>query len=142
VTFVALGKTEVIVIGIGFIIGAAGLIMLLPSAPIGYETNVNLEPGSYRFLGTLDGADDFNIHSIRVQANPVSMHIILRCGGNDFDLYAGFGYTPTTTDYEFRGYEVGGEEFTIYTIEEGIWHMMVQSYSGAGQYELRINIEY
>jgi hypothetical protein len=66
----------------------------------------------------------------------------LRCAGNDFDLYVGFGYIPTTNDYEIRGFASGGEDFTYDILEEGIWHFMVHSYSGAGQYELRIDIEY
>ena len=138
----SLGKTEAIVIMIGFIIGVAGIIMLLPSSPVTYNTNVETEPGSYRFIGTLEGADDYNIHSIRVLPDPISMHIVLKCGSNDFDLYAGFGYTPSLSEYEFRGYAVGGEDLTVDFIDEGIWHMMVQSYSGAGQYELLIEIEY
>lgn len=127
---------------IGLTIFAAGIIVLLPNEPITYTSEVELDPGSYLFRGSLDGAGDYNIHSLRILADPISMHIVLKCGNNDFDIYAGFGYTPTESIYEFRGFAAGGEDFTVDTIQEGLWHMMVHSYSGSGQYELRIDIEY
>ncbi|MGY5855895.1 MAG: hypothetical protein RTS72_04795 [Candidatus Thorarchaeota archaeon] len=138
----SLGKAEAIVIMIGLIVLAAGIIVLLPSNPVEYNTDVEIEPGSFLFRGSLDGIDDTQIHSIRVLENATSMHVVLKCGDNDFDLYGGFGYTPTTDDYEFRGFESGGEDFIYEYLEEGIWHLMVHSYSGSGQYELRINIDY
>jgi hypothetical protein len=142
VTPLGFGKSGAMVIIVGIIIGLAGIVILLPSNPVVYNTNVEIEPGSFLFRGTLDGTDDFQIHSIRVLANPISMHIVLRCGSNDYDLYGGFSSTPTEFDYEFRGFDVGGEDFTYDDPEEGIWHFMVHSYSGSGQYELRIDIEY
>ena len=127
---------------IGLVVLAAGIIVLLPSVPVVYNTDVEIEPGSFLFRGSLDYTDDFQIHSIRVLADPVSFHIVLKCGDNDYDLYGGFGYAPTTDDYEFRGFASGGEDFTYEYPTEGIWHFMVHSYSGSGQYELRIDIEY
>ena len=141
-TIVSLGRTEVVVILIGLTVFAAGIIILLPSDPVAYSIVNNPEPGSFIFTGSLNGADDYNIHSIRVLEDPVSMHVVLRCGTSDFDVYVGFGYTPTAYEYEIRGFAAGGEDFTYDSLEEGIWHIMVHSYSGAGQYELRIDIEY
>ena len=142
VTILGLGKAETIVIIIGLTVGAFGILLLLPSNPVVYNTTVESEPGSFIFAGSLEGMDDYNIHSIRILENPVSMHVVLRCGGNDFDIYIGHGYTPTENDYEIRGFEAGGEDFTYDSFEEGIWHIMVHSYSGSGQYELRIDVEY
>ncbi len=136
------GKTEAVVIVVGLVLFGAGIAFLVPSDPIVYNTDVELEPGSFLFRGTLEGAGDSQTHSIRVLDNQTSMHIILKCGGNDFDIYIGFGYTPTEYDYEIRGFASGGEDFRYDDLEEGIWHFMVHSYSGAGQYELRIDIEY
>jgi hypothetical protein len=136
------GKTEATVIIIGLLVFAAGIIFLLPSAPIEYDTDIEPEPGSFLFRGILDWTDDTQTHSIRILENPISMHIILKCGGNDFDLYVGFGYPPTTYEYEVRGFASGGEDFTYDEIEAGIWHFMVHSYSGSGAYELQIDIEY
>ncbi|MFW9962754.1 MAG: hypothetical protein ACFFCX_04290 [Candidatus Sifarchaeia archaeon] len=138
----SLGKTEALVIFIGLTVGAFGIFLLLPSNPVVYINDNQPEPGSHIFTGILDGIDDYNIHSIRVLDNPVSMHVILRCGGNDFDVYFGYGYLPTVSDYDVRGYEPGSEDFTYDQLEEGIWHIMVHSFSGSGQYELRIDIEY
>ncbi len=142
VTLLGFGKSGAMVIVIGIIVGIAGIIIILPSNPVVYNNEVELEPGSFLFRGSLDGSDDFQIHSIRVLADPISMHVVLRCGNNDFDLYGGFGYTPTEFDYEIRGFEVGGEDITYDEPEEGIWHFMVHSYSGSGQYELRVDVEY
>lgn len=141
-TSLSLGKTEAIVISVGLIVLAAGIIVLIPSNPVVYNTEVEVEPGSFLFRGSLDREDDYQIHSIRVLENPLSLHVVLTCGNNDFDLYGGFGYAPTTDDYEFRGFDVGGEDFLYENLEEGIWHFMVHSWSGFGQYELRLTIMY
>jgi hypothetical protein len=142
VTIVSLGKTEALVILLGLTVGAFGIILLLPSDPVVYVNDNEPEPGSFTFTSSLDGVDDYNIHSIRILDNPVSMHVVLRCGGNDFDVYIALEYTPTEDDYDVRGYAAGGEDFTYDYPEEGIWHFMVHSYSGSGQYELRIDVEY
>ena len=135
-------KSGAIVIIIGVIIGFVGIVILMPNNPVVYNSDVGIEPGSFLFRGTLDGTDNIQIHSVRVLEDPISIHIVLKCGDNDFDLYGGSGYAPTTDDYEFRGFAAGGEDFTYEYPTEGIWHFMVHSYSGSGQYELRIDVEY
>lgn len=70
------------------------------------------------------------------------MHVTLDCGFNDFDLYLAQGYTPTLYDYDWRGFDVGGEDITIDFPVNGIWHVMVNSYTGAGNYLLNIDITY
>jgi hypothetical protein len=142
VTSLSLGKTEAIVIIIGLTVGVFGILLLLPSNPVVYNITEEPEPGSFIFTGSLDGSEDYNIHSIRILENPISMHIVLKCGGNDFDVYIAQEYTPTEDDYDVRGYAAGGEDFTYDYPEEGICHFMVHSYSGSGQYELRIDVEY
>ena len=142
VTMLGFGKSGALIIIVGIIIGLAGIIVILPSGSVVYNNDVELEPGSFLFRGALDGTDDSKIHSIRVLADPISMHVVLRCGGNDYDLYGAVGYVPTTDYYEFRGFAAGGEDFTDEGPTEGIWHFMVHSYSGSGQYELRVDIEY
>jgi hypothetical protein len=142
VTSLTLGKLEGMIFIIGIIIGIGGLLIILQNEPIVYNDDIELESGSFLFKGFLEGADDTSIHSIRVLENSVSMHIVLRCGGNDFDVYGANEYTPSTEDYEFRGYEIGGEDFSYDYPTEGIWHIMVHSYSGAGQYELQVDVEY
>lgn len=137
-----LGKVEGFVFIIGIIVGIAGLFMLLPNSPITYNDNIELGPGEFLFSGYLVSDDDFTIHSIRVLEEATSMHIVLTCGSNDFDIYGSFGSTPSTSDYDFIGYEIGGEDFIYEYPEEGIWHFMVYSFSGSGQYELRVNLEY
>ena len=141
-TSLTLGKTEGMVFIIGIIIGVGGLFIALQNDSIVFDDDVELESGSFLFRGFFESADEFNIHSIRVLENSVRMHIVLKCGGNDFDVYGAIGYAPSTNEYDFRGYEIGGEDFFYDYPAEGIWHIMIHSYSGAGQYELRVDIEY
>ncbi len=101
------------------------------------------EQGIYSFLGTLNGDDDYRIHSFRVNSSATSMRLMLYCGGNnDFDLYGAVNYTPSTYDYMLIGYDIGGEDITYDNPEKGIWHIMVHSFSGAGPYTLNIDIIY
>jgi hypothetical protein len=123
----------VIGIGVGF--------FFVPSSP---STAAQQFPddGINRFTGTLSGDGAYLLHSFRVNSSAVSMRVILDCGFNDFDLYLAHGYIPTEYDYDWRGYAAGGEDFTVSNPEEGIWHIMVHSYSGAGNYLLSIDLAY
>ncbi|MFW9926560.1 MAG: hypothetical protein ACFFDM_07340 [Candidatus Thorarchaeota archaeon] len=135
-------QVRVICFVVVFLVVVVGIIVvLIPQTPP--ETGEsNPEEGVYRFSGTLLGDDDYLMHSIRVNSGAISMHIILWCGGNDFDLYGAVGYTPSQSEYVWRGYDVGGEDLTFEEPDEGIWHIMVSSYSGAGPYELSVDILY
>ncbi|MFW9868832.1 MAG: hypothetical protein ACFFEL_04330 [Candidatus Thorarchaeota archaeon] len=125
-----------------FLIVVGGIVfVLIPQSPPEMGVS-NPEEGIYRFSGTLSGEDDYLIHSVRVNGSAISMHVVLWCGGNDFDLYGAVGYSPSPIDYIWRGYAVGGEDLTYEYPDEGIWHIMVQSYSGSGPYELGIDITY
>ena len=90
------------------------------------------------FTGYLEYEGDTRYHSFRVYENVTRIHFILKCPGNDFDLYGSYGELPSTNDYYFRGYESGGENFNYDYPDPGIWHLMVHSYSGVGHYDLII----
>ncbi|MFX1484832.1 MAG: hypothetical protein ACFFCP_16765 [Promethearchaeota archaeon] len=128
------------------IICGSVLILIIVGLGIGYlavqipPTTEELGNGTYMFSGTLSGDDDYRIHSLRVNSSAVSMHVALWCGSSDFDLYGALGYTPSPNNYMWRGYAAGGEDLTLNNPSEGIWHIMVQSYSGAGKYVLTIEI--
>jgi hypothetical protein len=126
----------VIGIGVGY--------FFLPYIPTNSTSvlNQNPEEGVYRFTGNLPGDDAYLIHSFYVNISAESMYVTLDCGFNDFDLYLAHGYTPTEFDYDWRGFNVGGEDMTINFPANGIWHVMVHSYSGAGDYSLSIDIAY
>ncbi|MHA2144162.1 MAG: pre-peptidase C-terminal domain-containing protein [Candidatus Thorarchaeota archaeon] len=135
--YVAAAALVIVSILVGGVIG----YFLVASTPQP-ALDQNPEDGTFRFTGTLSGDDDYLIHSFRVNGSATSMHVTLTYGFNDFDLYCAQGYTPSEFDYDWRGYESGGEDLTFYNPEMGIWHVMVHSYSGAGDYSLNIDITY
>jgi len=125
----------IIVLGIG-------VSYFFATGPSSAYLDQNPSDGVYRFTGTLSGDNDYLLHSFRVNESAVSMRVTLDCGFNDFDLYGARGYTPTEYDYDWRGFNAGGEDLTIDYPDDGIWNVMVHSYSGAGDYALNIDITY
>jgi hypothetical protein len=78
--------------------------------------------------------------TIQVPANTASMYSVLTCGSADFDLYGRLGSEPTTSTYDWRGYTSGGEEVTFDLPGTGTWYVMVQVYSGSGDYQLTVTL--
>jgi len=103
---------------------------------------VGVESSNSTFSGNIEYEGDSRFHSIQVEDNAIWMHCILNCGGSDFDLYGSFRVTPTTSSYDFQGYDVGGEDLYYENPQSGIWHLMVHSYEGIGHYDLIVVIEY
>lgn len=94
------------------------------------------------FTGYIENEGSSRFHSIRIYENVTKIHLVLNCQGNDFDLYGRWGELPSTSVYDFKGYESGGENLNYDEPEPGIWHLMVRSYSGIGHYDLIIEFEY
>ncbi|MHA1636782.1 MAG: outer membrane protein assembly factor BamB family protein, partial [Candidatus Thorarchaeota archaeon] len=92
------------------------------------------------FDGTLTETGDYDYHTITIPSGVVDVHCILSGGDNDFDLYGKYGSQPTTSDYDWRGYATGMENFHLSDLTPGLWHIMVHSYSGSGSYQLIIKI--
>ncbi|MBN2228554.1 MAG: hypothetical protein JW779_03100 [Candidatus Thorarchaeota archaeon] len=130
------------------ILVAAFLLVIIgvALAAVYFDDFQGVVPGSIdtnaTFSGNIQYEGETRCHSIRVQENATRIHCILTCGGSDFDLYGRLSVTPTTFEYDFRGYESGGEDLYYDEPAEGIWHLMVRSYSGIGHYDLMIEIEY
>lgn len=127
-------KAEIVVAGsdgtIHVINGEDGSRLWTPPVQMySYEGNMIFEDEEHRYLVLVDSGAE-------------SMHIILTCGSNDYDLYIGHEYDPTIYDYDYRGYTGSGEDITISFPEEGTWHLMVKSFSGTGEYQLSIAIMY
>ena len=122
---------------LGVITSAIGILMITDNRP----APVNIDE-SATYSGYIGTEGDIRYHSIRVYDNVSSIHFILRCPGSDFDLYGSLEELPSITTYDFRGYESGGEDFYVDYPAEGIWNLMVRSYSGTGQYSLIIEFEY
>jgi hypothetical protein len=79
----------------------------LPNSPSSLSLNQYPDDGGFRYTGTLSGKDDLLIHSFHVNSSAVSMHVIMDCGFNDFDLYGDHGYTPSEYYYDWQGFESG-----------------------------------
>jgi hypothetical protein len=91
---------------------------------------------------SLSGTGDTEMWTIEVDADAETMHSVLNCGSQDFDLYGRLGAEPTTSTYDWRGYTYGGEDVTYNLPGEGTWYIMVRSYSGSGSYDLTVTITY
>ncbi|MHA1247587.1 MAG: pre-peptidase C-terminal domain-containing protein [Candidatus Thorarchaeota archaeon] len=91
---------------------------------------------------SLSGTSDTEMWTIQVDANCLSMHSVLTCGSNDYDLYGRLGAEPTTSVYDWRGYTTGGEDVTYDNPAAGTWYIMVRSYSGSGPYDLTVTLTY
>jgi len=98
--------------------------------------------GQFVYEGSLSFDGDLHRYPITIEANAISIHAILVCGENDYDLYIGYESEPTTDSYDYRGYSGSGEDMLISYPEAGIWHFMVHSYSGSGAYQLIIDARY
>ena len=123
---------------IGLIVTALAAAVTFGSvrpAPIVLDENAS-------FTGYIEIEGTSRFHSIRICENVTRIHLVLNCPGNDFDLYGSWGELPSSSDYDFRGYESGGENLNYDEPEPGIWHLMVTSYSGIGHYDLIIEFEY
>lgn len=92
------------------------------------------------FEGSLDAPGDLDRYTINIPSGTTDVHCILSSTPNDFDLYGKLESEPTTSDYDWRGYASGSEDFHITDIEPGLWHIMVYSYSGSGSYSLTITL--
>ncbi|MHA1909472.1 MAG: outer membrane protein assembly factor BamB family protein [Candidatus Thorarchaeota archaeon] len=92
------------------------------------------------FGNALEAEGEEEVHSINVPEGGISMHLVLECGSNDFDLYGGLGYIPTSSSYDFRGFSTSGEDLTIDSPNSGTWYLMVRAYSGSGPYTLTVTV--
>jgi len=122
---------------LGVIASAIGILMITDNRP----PPVNIDENA-TFSGYIGIEGDQRYHSIRVYENVSSIHLVLTCPGSDFDLYCSQGELPSVSYFDYSAYDIGGEDFSIENPEEGIWHLMVRSYSGTGQYTLTIDFEY
>lgn len=62
--------------------------------------------------------------------------------GQDFDLYVKKGDVPTTEDYDAIGYSASAnEKVVVNPAEPGDYYIMVRSYQGSGDFEIRVKLE-
>ena len=62
--------------------------------------------------------------------------------GQDFDLYVKKGGVPTTEDYDAVGFSGSADEkVVIQAVQPGDYYVMVRSYRGSGDFDLRAELE-
>lgn len=62
--------------------------------------------------------------------------------GQDFDLYVKKGAVPTTEDYDAIGYSgSANEKVVISPAQPGDYYIMVRSYQGSGDFEIKVDLE-
>lgn len=60
----------------------------------------------------------------------------------DFDLYVKRGARPTVEEFDYRAWTTSGDErIRIITETTGVYHIMVRSYRGSGEFTLDIALE-
>ena len=90
--------------------------------------------------GILNETNDFKMYKVILGKK---IKVILDGPSNqDFDLYIKHGGQPTLNDYDNRGYSgTASEDISIDDAEPGDYYIMVRSYKGSGQYNLKIDLE-
>jgi subtilisin family serine protease len=62
--------------------------------------------------------------------------------GQDFDLYVKRGAPPTTEDYDATGYSASADEkVVIHPVQSGDYYVMVRSYEGSGNFDIKVELE-
>lgn len=128
------------------ILGIIVIVIILPVIVFFLSDDQNTSPyvqnSNATFSGNIQREGEIRYHTIRIHENVSRIHCVLKCSGVDFDLYGRFGDLPTLDDYDFIGYESGGENLYYEYPIAGLLQLMVHSYSGVGHYDLSIEFEY
>ena len=121
-----------IIIGVG-ILGYS--LTVYKPAPVVVDPNAT-------FSGYIESEQATRYHSIRVHENVTGIHFVLSCGWSDFDLYGRLGQLPSRNYNDFESIASGGEDYYYSDPLPGLWHLMIYSYTGIGQYNLYIDFDY
>lgn len=119
-------------------------VTCLQEAPGPWEMEAWVEKKN---VGILTGSGDVLYYSYPAPPNndllgqPYHLHVALNYEGPavDFDLYARCGAFPTASTFDYRGYSGSHQEFLDITMPcASRWYFAVDSYSGAGVFDLTI----
>lgn len=107
--------------------------------------NNNSDDGGVLFSGVsssgnMSSTDGSDLWYIDVPASASSMRVVLAQNSGDFDTYGRVGSAPTTSVYDWRGYTYGGEDTTTNNPAQGRHYILVDHYSGSGDYTLTVTI--
>lgn len=115
-------------------LAVAGAVALLPAAS---TTTLSLASAAQ---GNLGGSTDSDMY--RVVAGTRMTVTLQGPAGRDFDLYVKRDGVPTELDYDARGIgNTANESVTIDPLVSGEYQILVRSYQGAGDYQLKIEVD-
>ncbi|MGR3309997.1 MAG: PPC domain-containing protein [Candidatus Brocadiales bacterium] len=61
--------------------------------------------------------------------------------GEDFDLYLKRGSEPTVDDYDLKGFTNSANENVVFhLVQSGDYYIMVHSYRGSGNFEVKVEL--
>jgi hypothetical protein len=90
--------------------------------------------------GRLSGSGDSQVHPVVIE-RPARLTVSLRGpDGQDFDLYLRAGSPPTRRVFDARGFSALPNEEVALDITGGTVFILVDSWRGSGDYELRIQV--
>ncbi|MCK4718419.1 MAG: pre-peptidase C-terminal domain-containing protein [Thermoplasmata archaeon] len=107
------------------------------------DTTTEIDLGIWSGYTTLSGPGDKDYYKVYLDANYDSLVAQTEATGSgyDFDLYVKYGSLPSTSSYDARGYtNSAAETVTISDPNTGWYYIMVNSYSGSGEYRAGVYI--
>ena len=70
------------------------------------------------------------LFQINVPAGQSKLQISISGGTGDADLYVKLGALPTTSDYDYRPFQLGNNEtVTVNNPSSGTWYIMIKAYN-------------
>jgi len=96
-------------------------------------------PARVPIRGRLNGAGDRKLHSIDVGTGRLNV-VLTGPKDADFDLYLRAGLEPTRQRFDVRGFGSTANEEVNLDVTGGEIFILVDSWSGSGEYEVTVNI--
>jgi len=91
--------------------------------------------------GSLDVSNTKAYYKITASSGTALKVVLDGPNGADFDLYVKKGAMPTTSSYDARGYTNSADESVSISNPSGTYYIMVNRYSGSGQFTITATIE-
>ena len=96
-------------------------------------------PARVPIRGTLNGAGDSKLHSVDVGTG--LLNVVLKGPPEaDFDIYLRAGLAPTRQLFDVRGFGATANEEVNLDVTGGEIFILVDSWSGSGEYEVTVNM--
>ena len=123
--------------GFGKVNAAQAVARAVELLPGGATTAIDLRAVA---AGRLSKKGDNRLYKVSLGAN---LGVTLSGpAGQDFDLYVKYGAAPTTEDYDAIGYSGSADEkVVIPAASPGDYYILVRSFRGSGDFDLKVDLE-